>query len=77
MDDDEGSITHWIGALKAGDAAGQAADHLWRRYFADLVRLARGKLGSVSRATADEEDVALSAFHSLCKGMAADRFPKL
>ncbi|MDB5348929.1 MAG: hypothetical protein JWN86_176 [Planctomycetota bacterium] len=77
MGDDEGSVTHWIGAMKAGAAAGRAADQLWRRYFADLVRLARGRLGAVSRAAADEEDVALSAFHSLCEGMAADRFPRL
>ena len=33
-----GSITHWLGALKAGDLA--AAQPLWERYFQRLVRLA-------------------------------------
>ncbi len=73
----DGSVTGWIGDLKNGepDAAGQ----LWQRYFAGLVRLARKKLEAVPRAAAveDEEDAALSAFHSLCAGAAAGRFDRL
>src|SRR5256885_450440 len=42
--DDRGSVTHWIGELKDGDPA--AAGHLWDRYYAVLVRLARGALGA-------------------------------
>jgi DNA-directed RNA polymerase specialized sigma24 family protein len=74
---DEGSVTRWIGDLKAGEA--EAAQPLWERYFARLVRLARGKLqGDRRRAgAADEEDVALSAFHSVCLGAARGRFPRL
>jgi DNA-directed RNA polymerase specialized sigma24 family protein len=34
-------------------------------------------LPGYARRVSDEEDVALSAFHSLCKGAAAGRFPKL
>jgi DNA-binding NarL/FixJ family response regulator len=34
-----GSVTHWISALKGGDAA--AAEKLWERYFCRLVGLAR------------------------------------
>ena len=71
----DGSVTHWLGALKAGDAA--AAQHLWERYFDRLVRLARAKLGAMPRGAADEEDVALSAFHSFCQGAARGRFPRL
>jgi DNA-directed RNA polymerase specialized sigma24 family protein len=74
---DEGSVTRWIGDLKAGEA--EAAQPLWERYFARLVRLARGKL-QVDRGragAADEEDVALSAFHSVCRGAAQGRFPRL
>jgi DNA-directed RNA polymerase specialized sigma24 family protein len=71
----DGSVTHWLGALKAGDAA--AAQHLWERYFDGLVRLARAKLGAMPRGAADEEDVALSAFHSFCQGAARGRFPRL
>ena len=71
----DGSVTHWLGALEGGDAA--AAQRLWERYFDRLVRLARAKLGAMPRGAADEEDVALSAFHSFCQGAARGRFPRL
>jgi DNA-directed RNA polymerase specialized sigma24 family protein len=70
-----GSVTHWIGQLKAGDPA--AAQQLWERYFRRLVGLARKKLQDTPRGAADEEDVALSAFHSFCQGVAGGRFPRL
>jgi DNA-directed RNA polymerase specialized sigma24 family protein len=74
-DETEGSVTHWIGDLKAG--GDQAAQALWQRYFERLARRARAQLGDAPRAVADEEDVALSAFDHLCRGAAAGRFPKL
>src|ERR1700678_1945483 len=70
-----GSVTRWIGPLKAGDV--EAAQALWDRYFDSLVRLARTRLHDVPRAVADEEDVALSAFHCLCRGATGGRFPQL
>jgi DNA-directed RNA polymerase specialized sigma24 family protein len=75
--DDEGSVTAWIGNLKAGDH--EAARLLWGRYFPKLVTLARRKLMSVHRTGADEdeEDAALSAFDSLCAGAARGRFTEL
>lgn len=69
------SVTHWIDGLKAGDA--DAAGQLWQRYFQRLVELARAKLRTAPRRAADEEDVALSAFKSLCLGAARDRFAQL
>jgi DNA-directed RNA polymerase specialized sigma24 family protein len=71
----EGSISRWLGQLRAGDP--QAAAELWQRYFQRLVQVARGRLQGVPRRAADEEDVALSAFHSLCRGVAEGRFPDL
>jgi DNA-directed RNA polymerase specialized sigma24 family protein len=71
-----GSITHWIGELARGDAD-EAARHLWDRYFDRLVGLARSRLRAAQRGAADEEDAALSAFDSLCRGVAAGRFPRL
>ena len=71
----EGSVTRCIADLKAGEAA--AAEHLWQAYFQRLVGLARAKLGARPRPWADEEDVALSAFKSLCLGAARGRFPDL
>jgi DNA-directed RNA polymerase specialized sigma24 family protein len=70
-----GSVTRWIGSLKAGDV--EAAQALWERYFDGLVRLARTRLRDAPRAAADEEDVALSAFHCLCRGATIGRFPEL
>jgi RNA polymerase sigma factor (sigma-70 family) len=75
VSDGEGSVTRWVGGLKAGEA--EAARRLWERYFADLVRLARARLRDAPRAVADEEDAALSAFKSLCRGVEGGRFPRL
>jgi DNA-directed RNA polymerase specialized sigma24 family protein len=71
----EQSVTHWIGQLKTGDHA--AAQQLWERYFQRLVGLARKKLHDKHRLGADEEDVALSAFDSFCRGAEQGRFPRL
>src|SRR5262249_11503860 len=71
----EGSISRWLGRLRAGDR--QAVAGLWQRYFERLVTLARGKLRDAPRRAADEEDVALSAFDSLCRGVEEGRFPQL
>jgi len=71
----QGSISLWLERLKAGDSA--AAQPLWEAYFQKLVRLARYKLRGIPRAVGDEEDVALSAFDSFCRGAEAGRFPRL
>jgi DNA-directed RNA polymerase specialized sigma24 family protein len=71
-----GSVTHWIGALKAGDID-EGARLLWGRYFERLAHLARLRLRSAPRGPADEEDVALSAFDSAIEGIAAGAFPDL
>jgi DNA-directed RNA polymerase specialized sigma24 family protein len=70
-----GSITHWIGQLKTGESA--AAQKLWEGYFRRMVELARLKLQGSPRRAADEEDVALSAFDTFCRGAGAGRFPQL
>jgi DNA-directed RNA polymerase specialized sigma24 family protein len=70
-----GSVTHWIGQLKGGSS--DAAQKLWEGYFRKMVELARQKLQGLPRRAADEEDVALSAFDSFCRGAAAGRFPQL
>lgn len=70
-----GSVTHWIDALKAGDA--RAAQQLWDRYFERLVGQARARLQGAPRAVADEEDVALSAFNAFFREVGQGRFPSL
>jgi DNA-directed RNA polymerase specialized sigma24 family protein len=69
------SVTFWIGRLKAGDSL--AAQKLWEGYYGRLVGLARAKLRGAPRRAADEEDVALSAFDSFCRGAERNRFPQL
>src|SRR6185436_2726764 len=70
------SVSVWVKRLIDGEK-NLPVEKLWERYYQRLVRLARGKLGSRPRRVADEEDVALSAFDSFCKGATDGRFPEL
>ena len=71
----DGSITRLISRLKEGDQ--DAGQRIWDAYFLKLVALARSRLGRTARRAADEEDVALSAFDSFCRGAARGRYPNL
>jgi DNA-directed RNA polymerase specialized sigma24 family protein len=71
----DGSVTHWIDLLQAGDLA--AVRPLWERYFGQLVHRARAALRGRANLGADEEDVALSAFDSFCRSAQQGRFPNL
>ena len=68
-------VTRWIAELGGGDAA--AAEGLWDVYFAKLVRYARRRLQDLPRRTFDEEDIALSAMFSFCRGLEEGRFQDL
>lgn len=70
-----GSITHWLHQLQDREPA--AAQKLWEHYFRRLVALAGRVLRGTPRGAADEEDVALSAFASFCRGAECGRFPQL
>jgi RNA polymerase sigma factor (sigma-70 family) len=61
--------------VKGGDSL--AAQKVWENYFQRLVRIARKKLRDSPRRSADEEDVALSAFASFCRSVQQGRFPQL
>lgn len=71
----EGSITSWLGLFRAGDE--EAAAVLWNRYFSRLVGIARAKLGGTLSSTADAEDVALSAFHTVYQAARNNRLPQM
>jgi RNA polymerase sigma factor (sigma-70 family) len=71
----EDAITVWINELKAGERA--PVEKLLTRYFERLVHLARTRLGGHPGLAAYDEDVALSAFKSLCLGAEQGRFPRL
>lgn len=68
-------MSHWLDALKTGEP--DAVQQLWTRFYERMVALARSKLKNTPRQVRDEEDVALSAFHQLCKAARAGRFPKM
>lgn len=71
----EGSVSRLIDGLIVGDP--EAVEQLWQRYFLRLVGLARKKLDGMPKRASDEEDVALSAFHSFCHNAEQGRFPQL
>ncbi len=72
---DRSPVTRWLRSLEAGDA--EAADKLCRHYFEDLVRHARARLRNAPWAVSDEEDAALSAFDSFCRGATRGCYPRL
>jgi DNA-directed RNA polymerase specialized sigma24 family protein len=71
----EHTVSSWVNALKEGND--EAAQRLMEIYFQRLVALARSRLLGVPKRMADEEDVALSAFDSFCRGAQRGRFPRL
>lgn len=68
-------ITEWLTGLQQKEDV--AAQQLWDHYCRQLIQIARGRLGNLPRHVYDEEDAALSAFASFCRGVELDRFPKL
>lgn len=75
MSTEHESLSLLVQRLRDGDEA--AATELWQRYYHRIVRLAAKRLPASLKRTRDEEDVALSAFHSFVAGVRHDRFPNL
>ncbi|WP_246109850.1 ECF-type sigma factor [Roseimaritima multifibrata] len=69
------SFAKMIDAVRTGDQ--QATAELWHLYYQRLVRVAASRLPASLRRSSDEEDVALSAFHSFIAGIQEDKFPDL
>jgi RNA polymerase sigma factor (sigma-70 family) len=75
MDNSTDSISEWLGQLKSGEV--EAAQNLWNRYSEELLRIAKRRLGASPRGLGDEEDVALSVFGSIFRGMEDGRFDNI
>lgn len=71
----EHSVTNWIAALKEDHSV--AGQRLWEKYVEKLARLARKKLGGVSRRAADEDDVVAEVFADFLQGVHERRFERL
>jgi RNA polymerase sigma factor (sigma-70 family) len=68
-------ITHWLNQLKVGDH--DSVEPLMEHYFQRLIHLASSRLKGRSSLQGYDEDVALSAFKSLCHGVQVGKFNKL
>ena len=66
-------VSVWIEQLVACDPS--AASRLWEHFCLRLMSYARGRLNPKTRRVYDEEDAAISAFRSFCKGIEAQKFP--
>jgi RNA polymerase sigma factor (sigma-70 family) len=75
MDTSSDSISEWLGRLKSGEL--EVAQNLWNRYSEQLLRVAKQRLGRSPRGIGDEEDVALSVFASIFRGVAEGRFQNI
>ena len=64
----DGSVTRLIQLLRSGDKTERemAALLIWKRYFRDLLKLARNNLTKRIRRREDEEDVLQSMYKSFC-----------
>jgi len=72
---ESGSVSEWIEDLRAGKA--NAATHLWNRFHANLLKIARRRLSLASRRVTDEEDLVAIAFESFFERMRGGQFPDL
>lgn len=68
-------VSVWIEQLAAADH--DAASRLWAHFCERLVVFARSRMSPSARCIYDEEDAAVSAFRSLCRGIEAKRFPDI
>lgn len=72
---DDPTLTIWLQRLQLGDS--DATWQLWEAFYPRMVALAQRKLENKPRLIASEEDVALSAFKSFCRGVENKRFADL
>lgn len=72
---ESGSVSEWIEDLRAGKSG--AATHLWNRFHANLLKIARRRLSLSSRRVTDEEDLVSIAFESFFERMRGGQFPDL
>ncbi len=71
----EDPVSQWIEQLATSDR--DAANRLWQHFCRRLMSFARNRISPTSRRVYDEEDAALSAFRSLCRGIETNRYPEI
>lgn len=73
-ENNELDVTVWMKQL-ANDSP-EAMQNIWNEYYSKLVKFARRRMSVLPKRDADEEDVAISAIHSLYRGVQEGRFPE-
>jgi RNA polymerase sigma factor (sigma-70 family) len=71
----EEPVTVWIRQLQGGEA--DAVQPIWNYFCRRLTQLARVRLPEKIRRSYDEEDVAVSAFHSLYRAVQSNRIVRI
>ena len=75
MESSTAEFAQLLARVRDGDD--QATSELWESYFQRLVRIAAKRLPSNLKRSGDEEDIAISAFHSFIAGIRRDQYPDL
>lgn len=70
-----GSVSRHLASVKRGDPA--ALELLWRRYYPQLLNLARSRLRGFGIRHADEEDVVVAAFDAFYRAASQGKYPGL
>lgn len=69
---EDAPVTQWLRRLEQGDH--DAAEPLWNHFCQKLMAIAKRRLSTRIQGAYDENDVAVSAFYSLCQGIQSQRF---
>lgn len=74
-EDSENEFARLLDQVREGND--DAIAQLWDKYYQQLVRIAARRLPGNLKRSGDEEDIALSAFHSFIAGIRRDQYPDL
>ncbi len=75
MQIEDETVTLWIHQLAEGDD--RAAEKIYQRYFAQLVRYARSRISPALRTKIDEEEIVNSAMKSFLMRHRSGKFPDM
>jgi len=68
-----GSVSRMIGDLRDGSEA--AAEALWSHYWSRLRAVSKRELGGLRSRMVDDEDIAITAFHSFVRRVRMGEYP--
>lgn len=75
VDENIGSVSHWLKELKAGDSV--AVEAIWNRYYQKVVELAGRKMKVNPDHAVDGEDIAQLVMHRFCTNAVQGGYPSL